>query len=54
MQVVDYAGQIVLVPALDDPIQQALGLLRDGPSLTEALLGERERERQREADRLSS
>jgi hypothetical protein len=32
--VVDYGGVLALVPALDDPIAQAQGMLAGGPSLT--------------------
>jgi AbrB family looped-hinge helix DNA binding protein len=35
--VVDYGGLIALVPALADPIEEALGLLKDAPSLSPAL-----------------
>jgi len=45
---VDYGGVLTLVPALKDPIRQGAGLLAGGPSLTEALLVERARERERE------
>ena len=44
--VVDYGGVIALVPALSDPIEDALGLLKDALSLSSALRAERERERQ--------
>ncbi len=45
--VVDYGGVLALVPSLDDPVQQAQGML-EGSSLTKALLEERIRERERE------
>ena len=45
---VDYGGVLALVPAFSDPLEQAAGLLKDGPSLTEALLVERAQERARE------
>lgn len=45
--IVDYGGVLALVPPLDDPIRQAQGMLQ-GTSLTEALLEERARERERE------
>ncbi len=35
---VDYGGIIALVPASSNPIRESRGLLKGGPSLTEALL----------------
>ncbi len=48
VRIVDYAGVLALVPALDDPVEQAAGMLKDSPSLTEALLAEHRAERARE------
>ena len=48
VQVVDYAGHIAIIPALVDPISQARGFLKGGTSLTQALLEERQQERERE------
>ncbi len=48
VHIVDYAGRIAIVPALKEPIRQGRGLLKGGPSLTEALLEERRRELERE------
>jgi AbrB family looped-hinge helix DNA binding protein len=48
VMVVDYGGVLALVPALDDPIAQAQGLLAGGPSLTGALLRDRAGELARE------
>lgn len=48
VHIVDYAGSIAIIPVLKDAIRQARGLLKDRPSLTEALLEERRRELQRE------
>jgi AbrB family looped-hinge helix DNA binding protein len=45
---VDYAGRLTLVPALEDPIKDSAGLLAGGNSLTDALIKERARERERE------
>ncbi len=53
VHIVDYAGTLVIVPKLKDPVNDALGLLADGgPSLTEDLLKERRRELQREEMKL--
>ena len=50
VQVVDYGGVLALVPALDDPIHQSAGMLRDAAdSLTEALLDEHAQEGERDA-----
>ena len=48
VHIVDYAGRIAIIPALKDPISQGRGLLRGGPSLTEALLEERRRDVERD------
>jgi len=45
--IVDYGGVLALVPSLEDPIQQAEGML-EGNSLTKVLLEERARDRGRE------
>jgi AbrB family looped-hinge helix DNA binding protein len=45
VMLVDYGGVLTLVPALDDPVEQAHGLLAGGPSLTQALRAERTKER---------
>lgn len=47
VQVVDYGGVLALVPQLADPVRQAAGLLKGKPSLTQALLVERRKERTR-------
>jgi len=48
VQVVDYAGRIAIIPAMKDPIREAMGMLKGGPSLTSDLLAERRRELERE------
>ena len=48
VQVVDYAGRIAIIPAMKDPIREARGMLKGGPSLTKALLEERRRELEQE------
>jgi AbrB family looped-hinge helix DNA binding protein len=48
VHIIDYGGRITLVPALKDPIHQLRGMFKGGPSLTEALLEDRRRERERE------
>lgn len=45
---VDYAGSISLVRLPEDPIEYGFGLLKGGPSLTEALLEDRREELERE------
>ncbi len=51
VSVVDYGGVISLVPALSDPVGEALGALKGPTSLTGALRDERRRERERESPR---
>ena len=48
LQVVDYGGVLALVPVPDDPINAGTGMLRQGNSLTKALLDEHRREQERE------
>ena len=46
--IVDYGGVLAIVPAMKDPIKEGYGMLKGGPSLTQALLRERAAERKRE------
>ncbi len=48
MQVVDYGGHIAIIPVVEDPIRKAFGFFKGEPSLTEGLLEERRKERERE------
>lgn len=48
IRIVDYGGVLSLVPPLGDPVAEGRGLLAEGPSLTQALIEERRRERRRE------
>ncbi len=48
VQVVDYSGVLALVPKLDDPVNQAAGMLKGRKSLRRALLTEHRAERRRE------
>ena len=48
VELVDYGGVIALVPLLKDPVRQGFGIIKDSPSLTQALLEERKQERERE------
>jgi AbrB family looped-hinge helix DNA binding protein len=48
---VDYGGVISLIPAMDDPIKQAAGMLRDNnddASLAQILVAEHKKEVERE------
>lgn len=47
VSVVDYGGVLALVPAMEQPVRQAAGMLKGRTSLTRALLAERRRERSR-------
>jgi len=51
VQVVDYGGVLALVPKLDDPVQQAGGMLKGRKSLTGRLLAEHRAERRKEKAR---
>lgn len=46
--IVDYGGVLAIIPAVKNPIKSGYGLLKGGPSLTEALKAEREREKKRD------
>jgi len=46
--IVDYGGVLAIVPSMKDPVKQGYGMLKGGPSLTQALLKERAAERKRE------
>lgn len=46
--IVDYGGVLAIVPAMKDPVKQGYGMLKGGPSLTQALLKDRAAERKRE------
>ena len=48
VHIVDYGGVLSLIPVSAEPIEAGAGLLKGKPSLTEALLNERKRERERE------
>jgi AbrB family looped-hinge helix DNA binding protein len=49
--IVDYGGVLSIIPALQNPIKQGRGLLKDLPLLTKDLSEERSRERKREDSR---
>ncbi|MFT5367680.1 MAG: AbrB family looped-hinge helix DNA binding protein [Candidatus Latescibacterota bacterium] len=44
VQIVDYGGILSLIPSLNDPINEAKGLLKGDTSLTQALLEEHRKE----------
>lgn len=48
IRIVDYGGVLSLVPVGRDPVAEGRGLLAGKRSLTQALLEERRRERERE------
>ena len=50
--IVDYAGRIAIFPAMKDPVREIRGLLKGEPSLTQALLEERRKEREAEERKL--
>lgn len=51
VNIVDYGGVLAIVPALDDPVRHARGILKSSQSLSKALLNERKKEGKREASR---
>ena len=48
VQILDYGQMLAIVPLPDDPIGALHGMFESGPSLTEALLTERKRDRAKE------
>lgn len=48
IRIVDYGGVLSLVPSLEDPVREARGILAGETSLTQALLDERRKEKERE------
>lgn len=48
VHIIDYGGVVAIVPASKDPIAEGFGMLKGGPSLTQALLEERRWELGRE------
>lgn len=48
VHIIDYGGVVAIVPASKDPIAEGFGMLKGGPSLTQALLEERRWELERE------
>jgi AbrB family looped-hinge helix DNA binding protein len=48
VMVVDYGGVLAIVPAMENPVEQAAGMLKGGSSLTAALLEEHARELENE------
>ena len=48
VNIVDYGGVLALVPAMKDPVREAMGLFKSEESLTELLLEERRKDRERE------
>lgn len=48
VHIIDYAGRIAIIPAMEDPVRTSRGLFKNDPSLSKDLLAERQRERVRE------
>ena len=48
IHVIDYGGVLSLIPASEDPLEYASGMLKGETSLTQALIDERNREGARE------
>ena len=49
LQFVDYGGVMSLIPGFEDPVRNGAGMLQEGPSLTDAVVAEHRRERERES-----
>ena len=49
LQVVDYGGVLAIVPAFKNPVRDGAGMLKGGESLTQAIVEEHRKERERES-----
>ncbi|MBA4380143.1 MAG: AbrB family transcriptional regulator [Anaerolinea sp.] len=49
LHVVDYGGVLAIVPVFRDPVKNGAGLLKRDDSLTQAIVEEHRRERERES-----
>ena len=49
LQVVDYGGVLAIVPAFKNPIKDGAGMLKGDKSLSQAIVEEHRKERQRES-----
>lgn len=49
LQVVDYGGVLAIVPAFKNPVQDGAGMLKGKESLTQAIVEQHRRERERES-----
>jgi AbrB family looped-hinge helix DNA binding protein len=45
VRIVDYGGVLAIIPAMQEPVNQAAGMLKAGKKLTDSLLEEHLRER---------
>ena len=45
VRIVDYGGVLAIIPAMQEPVKQAAGMLKAGKKLTGSLLEEHRRER---------
>lgn len=54
VQIVDYGGSLSIIPMPEDPIAALRGMFAKGPSLTEALLAEKQNEKAKEEARIGS
>ena len=52
LEIFDAEGRIILFPSMKDPIEEACGMLAEGPSLAQDLLDERAKELEREEGKL--
>ncbi len=49
LQFVDYGGVMSLIPGFEDPVHEGAGMLKGGPSLTEAIVEEHRKELEHES-----
>ena len=49
VHIVDYGGVLALVPAFTNPVKEGAGMLKGGDSLSQVIVEEHRKERQRES-----
>ncbi len=52
VQIIDYGEGLAIIPLPEDPIKALRGIFADSPSLTEDLLRDRKRDREKEDIRI--
>ncbi len=46
VNIIDYGNIISIIPLVDNPVEDSAGLLKEGTSLTDALISERKKDKE--------